>query len=56
MKLTTHLMDKTHTSNKEIMYMASDFLPLNHKVISCSLLSNPCSDLTPYANQSEHAQ
>lgn len=50
-------MDKTYTSDKEIMYMASDFLPLNHKVISCSLHSNPGSDLTtPYTNQSEHAQ
>lgn len=34
-------MDKTHASDEEIMYTESDFLPLNHKVISCTLHSSP---------------
>lgn len=57
MKLTTCLMDEIHSSDKEIMYMESDFLPLKHKDVSCSLHSNPASDLiTLYTNQSEPAQ
>lgn len=50
-------MDKTHASDEEIMYTESDFLPLNHKVISCTLHSNPGSDLiTLYTSLSENAQ
>lgn len=57
MKLTPPLMEEIHPLDKEIMYMASDFLPLKLKVISWSLYSNPCLDpISLYTNQSEHAQ
>lgn len=41
MKLTPPLMDQIHPFDKEIVYIASDFLPFKHKVVSCNLHSNP---------------